>query len=69
MRRMKEGFTAAGRIAGWDGVPAAVTAEDPEELFRQLGFHNVTRGVVSATQPPQETGAAVVVAEDPEEPP
>ncbi len=68
MRRMKEGFTAAGRIAGWDGVPAAVTAEDPEELFRQLGFHNVTRGVVSATQPPQETGAAVVVAEDPEEP-
>ena len=29
MKRMKEGFTAVKRIAEWDGVPAAVTDEDP----------------------------------------
>ncbi len=56
MKRMKEGFTAVKRIAEWDGVPAAVTDEDPEEIFRRLGFKNVTRGVTQAADP---SGAAV----------
>lgn len=49
-KRMKEGFTATKRIAEWDGVPAAVTAEEPEEIFKRLGFRNVTRGVMAVTR-------------------
>ena len=57
-KRMKEGFTATKRIAEWDGVPAAVTAEEPEEIFKRLGFRNVTRGVMAVTRLTQTEDAA-----------
>ncbi len=61
MKRMKEGFTAVKRIAGWDGIPAAVTAEEPEEIFRKLGFRNVTRGVMAAAKVAQTGGVETSV--------
>ena len=60
-KRMKDGFTVTKRIAEWDGVPAAVTAEEPEEIFKRLGFRNVTRGVMAVTRLTQTEDAAGVV--------
>ncbi len=57
-KRMKEGFTATKRIAEWDGVPAAVTVEEPEEIFKRLGFRNVTRGVMAVARPAQTEDSA-----------
>ncbi len=65
IRRMREGFTPLKRLAEWNGVPAAVTAEKPEEVFRRLGFRKEVRGVASAAQLPQNAGVKEsVVSED-----
>lgn len=63
-KRVKEGFTATKRIAEWDGVPAAVTAEEPEEIFKRLGFRNVTRGVMAVTRLTQTEDVAGINAEE-----
>ncbi len=59
LRRMKEGFTVTRRLAEWDGTPAAIVKDDPEEIFRRLGFRTVQKGKAQSVTDTFETCYAV----------
>ncbi|MDO4323747.1 MAG: cytochrome c biogenesis protein ResB [Lachnospiraceae bacterium] len=62
IRRMKQGFTPAKSISGWDGKVAAETKRDPEKLFAKMGFRNVLSGRLAVCRIAGEDAGAEAAA-------